>query len=565
MSCRSHVKIKNPTAFGASVDGAPLLFGTDIRLRNLLALAKYGPLYTRDLVRITGSGKTRESASNAPFGRGGVVRTWQGENGQAVDLDPAHPVARHLRRLLLALEKRFPIHCDSLPMSPPVSPLLHRWQGDRLALFGSPIPTHILFTIGVLGWTFEGLCVSAASGYDRVSVKNALKKLEDEGILVGERDRRPGFNVRKVTISDTCPGGLELAALLVACVEVWPDLKRSVDLAMNQLSPRTKEHLRRRGLLDRKIIPKSNSSRSTQQTRDLSESERKDRALLSYRAICAELGFVVRSTDLISTRSIIYTEILALWGGFKNFCAANGIVPEYHKARQSKEAVVQQEIEVLNKAEDTATAAVSDVEEKRRICIARYRALTEKHGRELTSGELHHGGDSNLYRLILTCWDTFPDFRVAAGLPRKRTAEARLPSPMLRDQCIAEYSAMSARLGRSPNSMDLRNEDVTLLDRITLQWGTFPEFCEEMRISLKRRHRDLRKVDDAVLRERCRDQYRLATLRLGYPPTSRKLQDVTDGLFSRIKTLWGSFEAFCDDLGVEPAGMRRKKVGRRKE
>ena len=113
-----------PTAFGASVDGAPLLFGTDIRLRNLLALAKYGPLYTRDLVQITGSKKTHESASNAPFGRGSIVRTWKAENGHAVDLDPAYPVARPLRLLLLAIEKRFPIHCDSLPMSLPVPPLL---------------------------------------------------------------------------------------------------------------------------------------------------------------------------------------------------------------------------------------------------------------------------------------------------------------------------------------------------------------------------------------------------------------------------------------------------------
>ena len=234
-----------PTAFGASADGAPLLFGTDIRLRNLQALAKYGPMYTSDLARITSSGKTLESAGNAPFGRGGVIRTWKTENRHAVDLDPAYPVARQLRVLLLAIEKQFPIQCDRLSLLPPIPPLLQQWHGDRLALFGSPIPTQILFTIGALGWTFEGLCVSAASGYDRVPVKKALKRLEDEGILAGERDRRPGFNVRKVTISDNCAGNLELRALLVACVEVWPDLKRSVQLAMDQLSPRTKEHLRR--------------------------------------------------------------------------------------------------------------------------------------------------------------------------------------------------------------------------------------------------------------------------------------------------------------------------------
>ena len=243
----------------------------------------------------------------------------------------------------------------------------------------------------------------------------------------------------------------------------------------------------------------------------------------------------------------------------------NGIVPDYRRERKIKEASVRQETEVLKNVTEIATAVPSDVDEKRRICIIRYRALTEQHGRELSSGELHYGLGSNLYRSILACWDSFPDFRVAAGLARRPTVEPRLPNPMLREQCIAEYSAMSARLGRPPSSMDLRKEDGTLLDRITLQWGTFPEFCEEMRIPLKRRHRDLLKVSDPVLRERCRDQYRLVTLRLGYPPTSRQLQNVTDGLFRRIKTLWGSFEAFCDDLGVEPAGMRRKKAGGEEE
>lgn len=41
-------------AFRRNADGAPLLFGTDVRLRNLMALAKYGPLHFRELRSLSG-------------------------------------------------------------------------------------------------------------------------------------------------------------------------------------------------------------------------------------------------------------------------------------------------------------------------------------------------------------------------------------------------------------------------------------------------------------------------------------------------------------------------------
>ena len=100
-----------------------------------------------------------------------------------------------------------------------------------------------------MGWTFEALCSGVATGYYRENVKNALKRLEFDGILQGDRPRKPGFNVRAVTISDNFPAKKELLALLKACAKAWPEIGTRVESQMSRLAPRTKEHLRRRGLM----------------------------------------------------------------------------------------------------------------------------------------------------------------------------------------------------------------------------------------------------------------------------------------------------------------------------
>ncbi len=116
------------------------------------------------------------------------------------------------------------------------------------AIFGGIILTTILLTIGVLGWTFEALCVSVCTGHDRWNIKKSMRRMEDEGILQGERPRGPGFRARVVTISDAFPEKRELEAVLRAYVKVWPQFKNEVEVAMRRFPPRTKEHLRRREL-----------------------------------------------------------------------------------------------------------------------------------------------------------------------------------------------------------------------------------------------------------------------------------------------------------------------------
>lgn len=231
-------------------DGAARLFGPDVRLRNLMALAKYGPLRLRDLRRVTGATTVHtEGRDYAPFGRADLVRTWGAGRDRTAMLDPNFPVALPLRILLIALERAYPLPPQTLIPAPLELPAMRPWKGDKLALFGSPIPTAILTSIGVMGWTFEALCVEVATGYDRVVVKKVIRRLEDEGVLQGDRDRKPGFNVRVLTISNEFPAHEELLGLLKACVVAWPHVGSKVEHAMAQLSARTKEHLRRRGLM----------------------------------------------------------------------------------------------------------------------------------------------------------------------------------------------------------------------------------------------------------------------------------------------------------------------------
>ena len=67
---RPTVKGVRPAAFLGCDDGAPRLFGSDLRLRNLMALAVHGPMLHVELGRIVGNPKTLgEDEGNAPFGR----------------------------------------------------------------------------------------------------------------------------------------------------------------------------------------------------------------------------------------------------------------------------------------------------------------------------------------------------------------------------------------------------------------------------------------------------------------------------------------------------------------
>lgn len=179
--------MKRPATFRQRADGAARLFGTDVRLRNLMALAKYGPMRMLDLRRIAGNERPHdESYSYAQFGRGSVARVWGEGYDRAVMLDPSYPVALPLHRLLVALERVYPLAEYVPDKEPPTPPEPEPWAGNRLALFGPPVPTHILTSIGVMGWTFEALCCTLAGGHHRKVVKHAMKTLEGQGVIQGD-------------------------------------------------------------------------------------------------------------------------------------------------------------------------------------------------------------------------------------------------------------------------------------------------------------------------------------------------------------------------------------------
>jgi hypothetical protein len=238
-----------------ALDGAARLFGPDARMRNLIALAVYGPMHYADLRRVTGAYHLHvEGEGDAPFGRGGVVRSWETEHGLAVALDESYPLARPLLQLLVRLANAYPPNPHVPAYARPDVPPPQAWHGERLALFGSAIPTKILLTLGNRGWTFEAICCeTATSGRDknsnkRVVTKKVVKRLEDEGVLSASRARGPGFGPRLLRIADDFPAREELIALIDAAIAAWPDLGQRVQAEFYALPAKTKEYFRRPGL-----------------------------------------------------------------------------------------------------------------------------------------------------------------------------------------------------------------------------------------------------------------------------------------------------------------------------
>jgi hypothetical protein len=202
-----------------------------------------------DLKRIVGTESIHSTTERvSPFGRAAVVREWDTPLGIAVALDTTFPLYRPLRRLLLRLEEAYPLPSFHRRYDKPKRPPRKAWHGDRYVLFGGVLPTTTLVSIGVLGWTSETLVCKMEEDRYRENVRTAITRLEDEKLLQASRPRGPGFNVRKLTISDAFPAKRELTALVRAYVRVWPDNKRVVRDCLLALPPRAQEHLRRRRL-----------------------------------------------------------------------------------------------------------------------------------------------------------------------------------------------------------------------------------------------------------------------------------------------------------------------------
>jgi hypothetical protein len=448
-------------AFIQNEDGAPLLFGSDVRLRNLMALAKHGPMHLSEIKLFSGVDQAKlESVDEAPFGRAGLVRAWTTSGRVAVELDAAMPVAVYLRRLLCKLEERFPLPSDDIIVSglKPQSPPPARWAGDRQALFGGPIVTNILMSIGALGWTFEALCVAAGGGYDRVVIKKAIRKLEDAGIIESTRPRRPGFNVRVLTIAKGFCAADELTDLLNACVVAWPDVAKRVETALEHLPLRTKEHLRLR-----KLIPVAPGAG----TINLGSVYPNVRGTLEcmgrYHTLSLEHGFNPSSHALMTLDANLYRTVKSLWGSFAAFRKDSGLAPK------------------MSGVTRTPCSAL------RKRCIDDYGKLARAIGFHPNTSDLNRL-DPWLSELIRIQWGGFPQFVRDLHLrPAKTQCSRNAVDADARADCRTEYRSLMSKLGYAPSSWELRLHTRGLYKRIKKRWKSFEAFCDEIDICPPRR------------------------------------------------------------------------------
>lgn len=248
--------VQRVTGNARASDDAPRVFGTDLRLRTLMALAKYGAMDVRDVRRAIGGSSVRMSSKRqcdgvegnlAPFGRGGVVRIWNSGTGLAARLDPDYPCAPELVRFLLKMEESYPLVTDLRILPEPPLPERRRWVGDYNVLFGGFVASRILASIGHLGWTYAKLATRAANAADQ-SVVGVVLRMEEDGIIEGDRARRGRGDVRILTVSKTFPASEELIALLRRYVEAFPTLKGLIENALYE-NDKTVAQLRNRGLL----------------------------------------------------------------------------------------------------------------------------------------------------------------------------------------------------------------------------------------------------------------------------------------------------------------------------
>jgi len=517
---------RRPAAFTSNDDGAPLLFGSDTRLRHLMAIAREGVIHLSDLRRITGVERVAlESRDRAPFGRAAMVRIWDTHHGPAAMIDPDFPLAHELRMLLLKLQETYPLSPSIRRLPTPTPPPERRtWKGDVHALFGAQIATDILMTIAAIGWAFESLCVAALPGYDRVSVKNVLRRLGEEGIISSDRGHRPGFDVRIVRLSPAFSAYGELATLLARGVAVWPEFSARALSAVARLNHRTKVQLRKRGLLtkDFKVAKRSSTDRFQH------AAEIREQTLAEYASLTKAHGRALSAHQLMKLNSNLYRRILAHWGGMDRF-RADADVPLAETGTKSRPGAFLRD-----------------------RCVREYHDLATKIGENPNVSALRRSG-TGLYERIVIAWGSFPAFwsAVYPSLPRRRR-DPRRGTAAKKAECIAEYRFLAAEIGYAPKGSEL---GTGLRKRICKTWGSFGAFITET--DIEPAHSVHKFASNAARRAYCLELYADLTSRLGHAPSSFEIQRDLPHLYGQIKTAWGGFVEFCNQTKVRLARITR--------
>jgi hypothetical protein len=203
----------------------------------------------------------------------------------------------------------------NLPPSPELPDLPDEWQGDKHALFGSPIPTLTLYSIGVLGWTFEALAVAMIHGSAREAIKKTINGLEEHGMFTSDRKRRPGCDVRVLRLNPDMAGRAELETLLRRAVVVWPEFADLTRTHLGKMGSKTLAHLERRGLIgEGKKRPESKAPKNL--------AELRAKCIEEYEIFSAALGRPATSGDLFKRgEPALYFRIHRAFGGFTDFRA----------------------------------------------------------------------------------------------------------------------------------------------------------------------------------------------------------------------------------------------------
>jgi hypothetical protein len=412
-----------------------------------MAVAKHGPAYLDEVLELTGGASKKETADFAPFGRAGVVDVWHAKDGIAVQLNPAYPLVYPLRRLLLAMERQYQLPPFSRRYQTPEGAPSRRWSGDKSALFGGPVSSSILFSIGVLGWTSEALCSATAAGHYRVVVRKALRTLHGDGILDSSREPRPGFDVRVLTLAERFPAGDELETLLRLAVGRWPEFSHRVQHVVDHLPAKTRKHLENRQL----PMLRSDALDPTARGKAIGWLD----CLQRYYAMCESSRRVIPSHELAKAAPGLYRAITRLWGTFAAFRDAAGVPdPSAAKSRTLGKELAHE-------------------------CVEDYFVIATTLGHLPNSTELMRI-KYRLYERIRLQWGGFSQFcRALSILPDRHWQTARQPLDKKRMQYRAEYLALCEHFGRELSSAELRLQDFRLFRRIARAWHGFPKFRAE--------------------------------------------------------------------------------------
>jgi hypothetical protein len=179
-----------PRAFQPRRNGPPLLFATDIRMTILvtLALAEY-PIRCRDLWRAIGR---RNFGCLADLARRGLAAKWKSGRHAYVALEPAHPAADSLRRLLLrvATVYGFSRPVVQLPLWPEVGAPRRRARIDARHTLGDCNQTLSLLVVYVRGCANSDQVVRSIPRSNVKTIRHTLLKFCAFGVLDAARAGR---------------------------------------------------------------------------------------------------------------------------------------------------------------------------------------------------------------------------------------------------------------------------------------------------------------------------------------------------------------------------------------